>query len=203
MPANSRLHRRSPRQTRSKTTVAILLEAAADILRSQGLRGFNTNRIAERAGVSIGTLYGYFPNKQSVLVAMARELLQADGRAVLGTLDQPVNPDPIASIVAALFTRHRSDPAYRRAVLSAYLGAGLSGVDASRIRLQIGELAEHPRSPLAGRKINQAQLFVIAQAVLGVARSLTEDDSADPAGIDRIQAETNRLIHAYLADIER
>ena len=57
--------------------------------------GFNTNRIAARAGVSIGTLYGYFPNKQSILIALARQLLQGDGQAVLSALqaDAAVHPN--------------------------------------------------------------------------------------------------------------
>ncbi|MBN9308763.1 helix-turn-helix domain-containing protein [Devosia sp.] len=49
--------RRKPRQARARATVAAILEAAARILRIEGRAAFNTNRIAEHAGVSIGTLY--------------------------------------------------------------------------------------------------------------------------------------------------
>jgi AcrR family transcriptional regulator len=54
--------------------VATLLEAAAQVLESKGLEGFNTNAVAERAGVSIGSLYQYFPSKDALTFAlMARE----------------------------------------------------------------------------------------------------------------------------------
>ena len=56
------LTRRSPRQVRAHETLAVILEAAWRLLRQQGLAGFNTNRIAERAGVSIGTTTFAIPN---------------------------------------------------------------------------------------------------------------------------------------------
>src|SRR5215469_5611050 len=62
--------RKAPRQARSHETVAVILEASARILESDGLRGFNTNAIAARAGVSIGSLYQYFPNKDSIVLAL-------------------------------------------------------------------------------------------------------------------------------------
>ena len=54
--------RKVPAQARSQETVTVILEASARILEADGLRGFNTNAIAERAGVSVGSLYQYFPN---------------------------------------------------------------------------------------------------------------------------------------------
>ena len=62
--------RKAPRQARSQETVAVILEASARILESDGLRGLNTNAIAARAGVSIGSLYQYFPNKDSIVLAL-------------------------------------------------------------------------------------------------------------------------------------
>src|SRR5216683_2695549 len=62
--------RRTPRQSRALDTVEVIFEATARILQAEGRRGFTTNRIAERAGISIGTLYQYFGNKQAILLAM-------------------------------------------------------------------------------------------------------------------------------------
>ena len=59
--------RKTPSQRRSADTVAIILEAAARILEQRGFEGFNTNAIAERAGVSIGSLYQYFRSKDALL----------------------------------------------------------------------------------------------------------------------------------------
>ena len=72
--------RRSPRQARSRATWEAIVEAAAQILERDGAAAFNTNAVAERAGVSIGTLYQYFPDKQAVLAAAAKREL-ADGSA--------------------------------------------------------------------------------------------------------------------------
>jgi AcrR family transcriptional regulator len=62
--------RKTPCQSRSAVTVATILEAAAHILEREGLEGYNTNAVALRAGVSIGSLYQYFPNKDSLMVAL-------------------------------------------------------------------------------------------------------------------------------------
>lgn len=87
--------RKQPTQPRAVETVACILEAAAQILEAQGFEAFNTNAVAERAGVSIGSLYQYFPGKEALLIAlMQREkesfrddahaaLAEPDGRAAL------------------------------------------------------------------------------------------------------------------------
>jgi AcrR family transcriptional regulator len=62
--------RKTPRQARARATVDAILMAAAHILKSDGPEQMTTNRIAELAGVSIGSLYQYFPNKQAVVAAL-------------------------------------------------------------------------------------------------------------------------------------
>ncbi len=64
--------KKQPVQARSKATVEALLEAAAQILEAEGLVAVNTNRIAERAGVGIGSLYHYFPSKEVILASLLR-----------------------------------------------------------------------------------------------------------------------------------
>ena len=70
--------RRSPRQARSRATWEAIVEAAAQILERRGADGLNTNDVAERAGVSIGTLYQYFSDKRALLLATARRDLAPD-----------------------------------------------------------------------------------------------------------------------------
>ncbi len=69
-PARALKPRKTPTQSRSEDTVNVILEGAAHILEAHGLSGYNTNRIAERAGVSIGSLYQYFPSKDAVTIAL-------------------------------------------------------------------------------------------------------------------------------------
>lgn len=64
--------RKRPRQARSVATFEAILEAAARILESLGFAGFNTNAVAELAGVSIGSLYQYFPSKNALIVELIR-----------------------------------------------------------------------------------------------------------------------------------
>ena len=65
--------RKLPAQSRSTATVDAVLEAAARILERHGFEGYTTNAIAERAGVSIGSFYQYFPNKDAVTVALIEQ----------------------------------------------------------------------------------------------------------------------------------
>ena len=62
--------RKPPKQARSRETVRAIVEAAARVLEVDGLDGFSTNAVAERAGVSIGSLYQYFPRKEAIVRAL-------------------------------------------------------------------------------------------------------------------------------------
>jgi AcrR family transcriptional regulator len=71
-PPAARLRpRKQPRQARSRDTVKTILKAAAQVFASRGYAGTTTNHVAARAGVSIGSLYEYFPSKDALLVALA------------------------------------------------------------------------------------------------------------------------------------
>jgi AcrR family transcriptional regulator len=71
-----RAPRKRPAQERSKETVRAILEAAARILRKDGYEGTNVNRVAELAGVSVGSLYQYFPSKEALVAEVARDLAE-------------------------------------------------------------------------------------------------------------------------------
>ena len=66
-PAKRKITRRRPVQKRAQVTVDAIVEATAQILSTDGYAGFTTNRVATRAGVSIGTLYQYFTDKEAIL----------------------------------------------------------------------------------------------------------------------------------------
>lgn len=83
--------RKQPQQARSAELVAVILEAAVQVLAKEGAARFTTARVAERAGVSIGSLYQYFPNKAAILfrlqsdewrrtAGMLRDILEGTGR---------------------------------------------------------------------------------------------------------------------------
>ncbi len=85
--------RRIPRQARSQATVDFILMAAARVFRGHGFAA-TTNHIAEQAGVSIGTLYEYFPNKGALLFALAERHVATAEAEIGAALSRPATPDP-------------------------------------------------------------------------------------------------------------
>jgi AcrR family transcriptional regulator len=74
--------RKAPSQPRSAATVEAILEAAARILETEGLGGYSTNAVAKLAGVSIGSLYQYFPGKEAVTRELTRRRMTALGAEI-------------------------------------------------------------------------------------------------------------------------
>jgi len=103
--------RKTPGQVRSQQTVAALLEAAAQVLERDGLEGFNTNAVAERAGVAIGSLYQYFPGKDALTLAlMRREDERFHAEAALA-LEEPTGRRALQSFVGACARQQLLRPA--------------------------------------------------------------------------------------------
>ncbi len=92
--------RKTPRQARAEATVEAIIEAAARILEREGLEAFNTNAIARQAGVSVGSLYQYFPGKDAVMAALIRRESQAFARA----LEAALRTARSKSLAGAVFT---------------------------------------------------------------------------------------------------
>ena len=134
--------RKMPGQARSQETVSIILEASARILESDGLRGFNTNAIAERAGVSVGSLYQYFSNKDAIVLALIGSFEEALHDAVLRALQSGRGQELKARLrllVRALVTVHYRRPRLNR-VLEAEeerLGSGADSVAFHAMVLQL------------------------------------------------------------------
>jgi AcrR family transcriptional regulator len=109
--------RKNAAQERSRATVDALVEATARILVKDGFDKASTNRIAEAAGVSIGSLYQYFPCKEALIAAVIdrhnRQTTQV-ARAVLAEVaSQPIEP-ATRKLVAAAVAAHRIDPKLHR-----------------------------------------------------------------------------------------
>lgn len=109
--------RKQASQDRSRVTVDALIEATARILVREGFDRANTNRIAEEAGVSVGSLYQYFPGKEALVVAVIERHNQDTMRVVRGALAEvataPIE-QAVRKLVAAAIQAHRLDPKLHR-----------------------------------------------------------------------------------------
>jgi AcrR family transcriptional regulator len=112
--------RKLPKQARSTRLVDAILQAAIRILERDGVGGFTTVRVAERAGVSVGSLYQYFPNKQSILFRLQQDEWTATGRLLDGILAD-ARFDAAERLRAAMRAFFRSE--YDEAPLRRALGA--------------------------------------------------------------------------------
>ena len=91
--------RKTPLQGRSRNTVDVIVEAAARILTKEGADALSTNRIAEVAGVSVGSLYQYFPNREAIVAALVERKFDIVGTA-FGTLPAIGEDTPLAQLIA-------------------------------------------------------------------------------------------------------
>lgn len=109
--------RKQPKQERSQVTVEAILSATAHILTENGYNQLTTNRVAERAGVSIGSLYQYFPNKEALIFALAEhhanEMVQLAKQHLEGLSDRTI-PEVLRQIIKAALAAHAVNPKLHR-----------------------------------------------------------------------------------------
>jgi len=111
--------RKQPKQARSAELVATILEAATQVLANEGAQRFTTARVAERAGVSVGSLYQYFPNKAAILFRLQSDEWQQTTE-ILRTIIEDVHKTPIERLRALVhaFIRSECEEAPMRVALS-------------------------------------------------------------------------------------
>lgn len=168
--------RKSPVQQRSAATVDTLLDATAQVLEADE-EGGSTNRIAERAGFSIGTLYQYFPNREAILLALAeREQLRVAARVreALDDID-PGQPEPAvrAAIRAVLGAFDGRQRVRRQIILRLAVQAPellrLQGALIDRTMGEVLTLIE-ARAPGRMRPLDPTARFVLTRAIMGPIR---------------------------------
>lgn len=109
--------RKHPVQERSAATFEALVEAAIQVLVRQGYRRFTTARVAEVAGVSVGSLYQYFPNKQALVRELIRRHVAALAERVCAAAPSSLAPaDALRAVVAAFLAAKRENAAFSAAL---------------------------------------------------------------------------------------
>jgi AcrR family transcriptional regulator len=185
--------RRIPRQIRAEETVAAIVEAAAQVLETGGLAGFTTNAVAQRAGVSIGTLYQYFADKQALLRALAdREIRRTLAAIAVALRGDPLAPGEqrVRAMVRALVNAFSGRQRARRAVIETVLAQGTS----SDVMQPIMDFLA--QSEGAFIRLNRVQMFVLSRALMGIMRAAVVEEQ--PFFTSRsFEDEAVRLVLAY------
>lgn len=111
--------RKQPQQARSTELVAAILEAATQVLAKEGAARFTTARVAEKAGVSIGSVYQYFPNKAAILFRLQSDEWQQTTQMLRGILEDVDKPplERLRTLVHA-FIHSECEEAQMRVALS-------------------------------------------------------------------------------------
>jgi AcrR family transcriptional regulator len=196
--------RKSASQERSRATVQALLDATARVLTREGYDRASTNRIAATAGVSVGSLYQYFPNKEALVAALVarhnREMLDLLREALkeVASLDLAT---AIAKLVRAAVDAHRVDPALHRVFDEQVPRMG----QLAKIEALQGETFQLVRSYLDQRRdeISVRDLDSATSILVTTVEALTHQfvihrPGAPERDRDRFIDEVTRLVMGYL-----
>jgi AcrR family transcriptional regulator len=195
--------RREPRQARSKARLAQILAAADAILVEEGVEALTIRRIADRAGVPVGTLYQFFPDKGSVVDAVARAYIDEFDTLVDGLVSSAADgdwSDPVGRIVDEFVALYRSHPGYVALWSGRHLSPELARADEANNQLIATGvqrvLAEH-----AGMADVVSLELAVQVAVRAADALLQYAFSVSPDGDEAVLAELKTLLRLYLAHL--
>ncbi len=198
--------RKRPRQIRSRATVDTILQATARVLVKHGFDGLTTNAVATAAGVSIGSLYQYFPNKEALVAALAERHIEDMNAAVLAELAR-VATLPIAQaarcVIELTIRAHAVEPELHRVLTEQVPRIGklarLRELDEISHRMVAGLLTAR-RADIAIRDPDLAAFLLVStiEAVVHRAALLYPHRLRDPRLVD----EATLLVTRYLGVAE-
>ena len=194
--------RKSPVQARSTASVNAILEATIQVLLDVGKEQLTTTRVAHRAGVSVGTLYQYFPNKSALLQAALRNHLESVAEA-LEQVCQEERGNPLPQMVTRIVNTFL-EAKMKDLKTSLALYSVSSDVDGLRIAKEAGArvnkaiLSMLATAPQPLGKDPQLVASMIQGAMGGVSRRLLESPSPEKQ-YQPLSEELVLMIRAYLA----
>jgi AcrR family transcriptional regulator len=197
--------RKRPSQDRSRATVDALLEATARILVRESFDRASTNRIAEKAGVSIGSLYQYFPSKEALVAAVIdrhkQELMRLVREALAGVAALPVE-DAVRKVVGVAIEAHRVDPRLHRVLAEQIPRTGrlksVEAFDRENYALFRSYLEAHRDEIRAVDLSLAAFICVTSIEALTHTAVLHHPQGLADAAIGQLADEATRLIVGYL-----
>jgi AcrR family transcriptional regulator len=190
---------RTPQQARSRATVDVILIAAAHILKTEGPARVSTNRVAELAGVSVGSLYQYFRNKQEMLDALRERYANWFDQAVADEMaKQRVLPmrEAVRSAVEHIVAIHRLDPVLHVQLLD---GAHPYGPDETReLHVRMQAYLEENATSLRPIK-DPALVSYITRRIMDTLLHGTASDAPEWLAHPNFTDEVTELLVRYLA----
>src|SRR5947209_1761640 len=180
MPQASETMRKSPTQARAEHTVDAILEAAAQILQSDGEEKLNTNRIAERAGFSIGTLYQYFADKEAIIAALAereRDKVLATVVKALSSVESGDSQSVIREIVRTMIGSFSKRKRARRIIMMTMLKRWQFAPDKQQGTGVIEQMIVESGGRGHGRVMSPAAAFVLTRSFMGAIRAAVLENS--------------------------
>ena len=193
--------RKTPIQARSSASVEAILQATLQVLTSVGKERLTTTRVAARAGVSVGTLYQYFPNKSALLQACLRHHMD-QVRHSIETVCTQHEGDSLLDMGTALIHAYLAakmqdvkSSAALYSVSSDIDGAAIAKAASQRSRRAIIALFATAREPLT--KDPDIIANAVVSALNGFSRSLLESKSPE-LQLASMRDELTILVHAYL-----
>lgn len=195
--------RKQPKQARSREMVEMILTATARVLVREGYEGTTTNRVAEVAGVSVGSLYQYFPNKESLLATLMERHL-GEMRAVFDEkfreLEGAELKDAVHALVEAAVQAHAVSPELHRAFVEQVPRVG----DLGMVRVVEARIEEGLRGYLESREgeISPMDPGLAAFLVFRTVESATHAAVLDRPGYledGRLIDELTALVLGYLS----
>ena len=177
-----------------------MLEAAIRILDKEGMEGLTTNAIAAKAGVCIGTLYQYFPNKEAILDALADHELRAMSGRVMAAMQDPAlqtTQDRVATLVHAVAATYGQRHAAHRLVMAHSLSRGSNRMAPLLSRLRALLSAERSTGAIRAA-LDPADAFVLSHAFTGALRAMITDSDEAPSQAD-IERSLTRLVVRFLS----
>src|ERR1039458_7982893 len=194
--------RKTPVQARSGVTVEAIQEATIQVLLEHGRERLTTTRVAERAGVSVGTLYQYYPNKRALLFSALEQHLSRVGDAVeRACREQPHQPlKPMVKGVVEAFV----DAKMERTDISLALYSIASELDGEVLVRRIGTRGRNAlatmleTAPGGGFENVQFTVMMLFAAITNATRAVLES-GASPKMVRMLRRELVLLCHGYLA----
>lgn len=193
--------RKTARQARSIATTEAIQQATIQVLLAEGVGRLTTTRVAERAGVSVGTLYQYFPHKQALLFGIVERQFDLIEGAMRVACDQLHGCDLAViaeGLAVAWLDAKTADIVASRAIYGIAAEFDLSG-QMGRAATLMGEAFETLLASAPGVRFRDppAAAFMLAALLGGSVRVVME---ADPSGhsLERLRSELPRACHAYL-----